>query len=125
MAEDTARITAIETSIVSRTADDFDVDEEELADALEVLAGGLKGHHSRLEQYPYVSGEERRAYAAAPDEWEELFESHEFDDELADAVRAAHDHQAEALFVANEGDSAELEDASGVVIGVDTAEQFE
>ena len=125
MAEETERITAIETGIVSRTADDLDVDREELADALEVLAGGLKGHHSRLEQYPYVSGEERRAYAADPDEWEELFEPHGFDGELADAVQAVHDRQAEALFVANEGDSAELEGASGVVIGVDTAEQFE
>lgn len=125
MAEDTVRITAIEKSIVSRTAENSGIDEEELADALEVVAGGLKGHHSRLEHYPYVSGEERRAYAADPDEWEELLDPHGFDDELADAVRAAHDRQAEALFVANEADSAELEDASGVVIGVDTAEQFE
>jgi hypothetical protein len=125
MSEDTARTTAIETDIVSRTADDFDVDETGLADALEALAGGLKGHHSRLERYPYVSGEQRRAYAADSDEWGELLDPHGFDDELADAVRGAHHRQAKALFVANEADSADLDDASGVVIGVDTAEQFE
>lgn len=125
MADDTARTTAIETDIVSRTAEDSDVPEEELSDALELLDADLKGRHSEFEHNTYVTVEERRAYAIDPDEWDSLFEPYDLDGSVEDAARRAHERQAEALFVAGEGDSDSLGDASGVVAGIDTAEQFD
>lgn len=125
MADDTARTTAIETDIVSRTAEDSGIDEEELADALELLDADLKGRHSEFEEGTYVTVEERRAYAIDPEAWESLFEPYDLDESLEDATRRAHERQAEALFVAGEGDSDSLGDASGVVAGIDTAEQFD
>lgn len=125
MADDTARTTAIETDIVSRTADDVDVEREELADALELLDADLRGRHSEFEEGSYVTLEERRAYAIDPDEWESLFEPYDLEKSLEEAARRAHERQAEALFVASEGDAGAMADASGVVIGIDTAEQFD
>lgn len=125
MADDTARTTAIETDIVSRTADDVDVEREELADALELLDADLRGRHSEFEEGSYVTLEERRAYAIDPDEWESLFEPYDLEKSLEEAARRAHERQAEALFVANEGDADAMADVSGVVIGIDTAEQFD
>lgn len=125
MADDTARTTAIETDILSHVAEDADISPEELTDALELLDAELKGYHSKFEHEPYVTVEDRRAYAIDPDDWDELFEPYDFEDSLEHAVRRAHERQAEALFVAGEGDSETLEDSSGVVSGIDTAEQFE
>lgn len=125
MADDTARTTAIETDIVSRTAEDADVERKELADALELLDAELKGRHSEFEEGSYVTVEERRAYAVDPDEWESLFEPYDLDESVEEAARRAHERQAEALFVASEGDSSALEGSSGVVAGIDTAEQFD
>lgn len=125
MADDTARTTAIETDIVSRTADDGDVEREELADALELLDADLRGRHSEFEEGSYVTLEERRAYAIDPDEWESLFEPYDLEKSLEEAARRAHERQAEALFVASEGDAGAMADVSGVVIGIDTAEQFD
>ncbi|MFC7006781.1 hypothetical protein [Halalkalicoccus salilacus] len=125
MADDTARTTAIETDIVSRTADDVDVEREELADALELLDADLRGRHSEFEEGGYVTLEERRAYAIDPDEWESLFEPYDLEKSLEEAARRAHERQAEALFVASEGDAGAMADVSGVVIGIDTAEQFD
>ncbi|WP_336363087.1 hypothetical protein [Halalkalicoccus salilacus] len=125
MADDTARTTAIETDIVSRTADDVDVEREELADALELLDADLRGRHSEFEEGSYVTLEERRAYAIDPDKWESLFEPYDLEKSLEEAARRAHERQAEALFVASEGDAGAMADVSGVVIGIDTAEQFD
>lgn len=125
MTDDTARTTAIETDIVSRTAEDSAVSSDELADALELLDADLKGRHSEFEDGSYVTVEDRRAYAVDPVEWDSLFEPYDLDEALEDAARRAHERQAEALFIAAEGDSASLEGASGVVAGVDTAEQFD
>ncbi|MCL7417110.1 MAG: hypothetical protein M8354_04645 [Halalkalicoccus sp.] len=125
MTNDTARTTAIETDIVARTAEDAGVDEEELADALELLDADLKGRHSEFEDDTYVTVEDRRAYAVDPDEWASLFEPYDLENSLENAARRAHERQAEALFVASKGDSASLEDASGVVAGIDTAERFD
>lgn len=125
MVDDTARTTAIETDIVSRTADDVDVEREELADALELLDADLRGRHSEFEEGSYVTLEERRAYAIDPDEWESLFEPYDLEKSLEEAARRAHERQAEALFVASEGDAGAMADVSGVVIGIDTAEQFD
>jgi hypothetical protein len=125
MADDTARTTAIETDIVSRTAEDADVSRDELADALELLDADLKGRHSEFEGGSYVTVEERRAYAIDPDEWESLFEPYDLEEPIENAARRAHERQAEALFVAGEGDADAIEGASGVVAGVDTAEQFD
>lgn len=125
MTDDTARTTAIETDIVSRTADDVDVEREELADALELLDADLRGRHSEFEEGSYVTLEERRAYAIDPDEWESLFEPYDLEKSLEEAARRAHERQAEALFVASEGDAGAMADVSGVVIGIDTAEQFD
>ncbi|ADJ15850.1 hypothetical protein [Halalkalicoccus jeotgali] len=124
MTDDTARTTAIETDIVARTAEDSGVDEGELADALELLDADLRGRHSEFEQGEYVTVEDRRAYAIDPEEWESLFEPYDFDDALETAARRAHERQAEALFVASSGDSDALA-GSGVVCGIDTAEQFD
>lgn len=125
MADDTARTTAIETDIVSRTAEDSGVSEDDLADALELLDADLKGRHSEFEANSYVTAEERRAYAIDPDEWGSLLEPHDLDESTENAARRAHERQAEALFVASEGDSDSLGEASGVVAGIDTAEQFD
>ena len=123
MADDTARTTAIETNIVSRTAEDSAVGLNELADALEVLAADLQGRHSEFEGGSYTTVEDRRAYAIDSAMWDSLFEPCEFEEPLKNAVRQAHERQAEALFVAGEGEG--MGDASGVVSGIDTAEQFE
>lgn len=125
MTDDTARTTAIETDIVARTAEDAGIDEEELADALELLDADLKGYHSEFEDNTYVTVEDRRAYAVDPDEWESLFEPHDLGESLENATRRAHERQAEALFVASKGDSTSLEDGSGVIAGIDTAERFD
>ncbi|MDL5361565.1 hypothetical protein [Halalkalicoccus sp. NIPERK01] len=125
MADDTVRTTAIETDIVSRTAEDAGVEEEKLADALKLLDADLKGRHSGFEDGTYVTVEDRRAYAVDPGEWASLFEPYDLDASVENAARRAHERQAEALFVASEGDSTPLEGASGVVAGVDTAEQFD
>lgn len=125
MAEDTARTTAIETDIVARTAEDAAVSSEQLTDALELLDADLKGRHSEFEANSYVTVENRRAYAVDPEAFETLFEPHDLDDALERAVRRAHERQAEALFVASEGNSELIESASGVVVGIDTAEQFD
>lgn len=125
MADDTARTTAIETDIVSRTAEDSGVSEDELADALELLDADLKGRHSEFEEDTYVTVEDRRAYAIDPDEWGSLFEPYDLDRSVEDAARRAHERQAEALFVAGEGDSDALAGISGVVCGIDTAEQYD
>lgn len=125
MADDTARTTAIETDIVSRTTEDSEIEREDLADALELLAADLQGRHSEFEANRYVTVEDRRAYAIDPEVWADLFEPTEFEASLETAVRQAHERQAEALFVAGEGDSETLEGGSGIVIGIDTAEQFE
>lgn len=125
MTDDTARTTAIETDIVSRTAEESDLEHKELADALELLDAELQGRHSEFETYSYVAVEDRRAYAIDTDVWGELLDPHDFRQTLESAVQQAHERQAEALFVASEGDSGSLEDSSGVVVGIDTAEQFE
>lgn len=125
MADDTARTTAIETDILSRTAEDSAVSAEELADALELLDADLKGRHSEFEDGTYVTVQDRRAYAVDPDEWESLFEPYDLDEVVETAARRAHERQAEALFVASEGDGESLSDSSGVVCGIDTAEQFD
>ncbi len=124
MAEDTARTTAIETDIVARTAEDAAVSSEQLTDALELLDADLKGRHSEFEENSYVTVEDRRAYAVDPEAFEALFEPHNLDDALERAVRRTHERQAEALFVASEGNSESLS-GSGVVVGIDTAEQFD
>lgn len=125
MSDDTARTTAIETDILTRTTESSEIEREELADALSLLDAELQGRHSEFETHPYVTVESRRAYAIDTETWGDLLSPHDFRQALESAVRQAHEQQAEALFVAHEGDSRSLESSSGVVVGIDTAEQFE
>ncbi|MEM4782677.1 MAG: hypothetical protein QXG03_14095 [Halalkalicoccus sp.] len=125
MADDTARTTPLDTDIVSRTAEESGVSTEELTDALELLDAELQGRHSEFEENAYVTVEDRRAYVIDPGTWDDLFEPHDLEASLREAARRAHERQAEALFVASEGDSEPLDGRSGVVCGIDTAEQFD
>ena len=123
--DETVRTTAIEPTIVEKAAEATDLSTEAIADALEVIDADLIGRHSRFEASPYVTTGDRRAYAVDPDEWTDLLSSHGLEPALADAVREAHHRQAEALFVASEGDASTLDRSAGIVVGMDTAERFE
>lgn len=115
----------IDERIVEEVAADADVAAEELANALVVLDSELRGYHSTFEERKYTTVDGRRAYIVSPADWEQFATDVEFgDDDVLDAVEAAHTRQATLLFDAAVESARFNEDQLGVVIGIDTAEQM-
>jgi hypothetical protein len=109
---------------VERVAEDAAVDTEPLATALVTLHCELLGHHGRFERLgDYVTVDGTRAYRVPIEEWE-LLTDH-LEPALAAAVRRAHTEQARLLFASAVGASDRFgPDEAGVVVSIDTAEQF-
>jgi len=116
----------LDSPVIERAAERAGVDERALCDALVVLHADLIGRHGRFERaFDYVTVDGTRAYRVADEAWDDLLEEFEFEDAVADAAMLAHTEQAKLLFAKSvRGDDNFDADESGVVIGIDTAEQF-
>ncbi|WP_224269991.1 hypothetical protein [Haloprofundus salinisoli] len=114
-----------DAAVVERTADETGVGADDLTDALLVLDAELLGNHSEYEGgYDYVTVDGRRAYLVDEAVWEAFAASFDLDEELLAAARRAHDEQARLLFDSSVESAPPAEDAVGVVVGVDTAEEM-
>lgn len=118
--------TSIDAAVIERVADRASLSGEALADALVVVHAELIGRHATYErQCEYVTRDGVRAYRVDESEWDELADEMGFDDEETVAVRAAHTEQARLMFAAATDAREDFAaDEAGVVVGVDTAEQF-
>ena len=116
----------IDDAVIDRTADRFDVDAAEIRDVLVVLYGDLLGRHSEYEtEHDYVTVDETRAYRVPSSVWDELADEFDLDEDVADAVEHAHTEQARLAFEDAVGvDERFGDDDSGIVVGIDTAEEF-
>lgn len=113
-------------AVVERVAERTDAGASGIVDALLALNAELLGRHSAFERTTeYVTVDGKRAYRVARDDWDDLLADFAFDAPLAAAVREAHTEQARLLFATAVGvDDKFAADEAGVVIGIDTAEQF-
>ena len=120
------RETPIDGAVVRRVADETAVDPDELAAALVELDAALLGRHSTFERNgDYVTVEGVRAYRVDEGDREATLTEFSFDDDVATAVRTAHTEQARLLYAsATDADEGFGDDDVGVVVGVDTAEEF-
>lgn len=113
--------------VVERVAESADVDASALVDSLLALNAELLGRHSTFERTAddYVTVEGTRAYRIDDADWTALLDDFDFDEPMAAALREAHTEAARLLFAAAVGASDGFApDEAGVVIGIDTAEQF-
>jgi hypothetical protein len=113
----------IDANVVARVAEEADLSESALRDALAVIDSELRGRHAQLErEREYVTADDRRAYRADDGVWERLTAGMSFDDSTERAVREAHTEQARLL----DADAVEAVGFGdgGVVVGVDTAEEM-
>lgn len=117
---------AISDETLERTADRSDANVDAIADALVVLHSTLIGRHAELErEYDYVTVDGTRAYRVPEPVWDDLLAAFDFDDEVDAAVASAHTEQARLLFSdAVDADERFAADERGVVVGIDTAEEF-
>lgn len=119
--------TSIDAAVIERVADrTATLTREELADALVVVHAELIGRHAEYERRgEYVTDDAVRAYRVHESEWDELADAMDLDEDEAVAVRAAHTEQARLTFsaVIDARDDFATDEA-GVVVGVDTAEEF-
>lgn len=117
---------AIDTAVTERAAERAGIDESELEGTLVVLHAELIGRHAEYERdYDYVTVDGTRAYRVEDSIWEELLDEFEFEETVGAAARFAHTEQARLMFASSvSGDDHFAEDESGIVIGIDTAEQF-
>ena len=118
--------TSIDEAVIGRAADRSSVDAAELADAFVVLHASLIGRHIEFERaYDYATVDETRAYRVPDPVWDDLLGEFDVEDDVADAVGFAHTEQARLVFAdAVDADERFGEDDRGVVVGVDTAEEF-
>lgn len=118
--------TSIDEAVVDRAADRSGVDADEITDALVVLHASLIGRHSEFErEYDYATVDGTRAYRVPESVWDDLREAFDAGDEVADAVEFAHTEQARLAFAdAVDADEHFGEGDRGIVVGVDTAEEF-
>jgi hypothetical protein len=116
----------LDSAVIERTAEKADLDVSELVSALDILHAELIGRHSNLERdRPYVTVDGVRAYRVDAAVWDEFLDEFDLSDGLEAAVRYAHTEQAKLLFAKSvKGDDKLGRDEEGVVIGIDTAEQF-
>jgi hypothetical protein len=119
--------TSIDEAVIERVADrSAALTGEELADALVVVHAELIGRHSEYERTAdYVTDDGVRAYRVEESAWDDLADAVDLGGEELPAVRAAHTEQARLMFsaAADAGDDFRS-DQAGVVVGIDTAEQF-
>lgn len=117
---------AVDDDVLERVADRSDATENAIGDALVVLHSTLIGRHAELErEYDYATIDGMRAYRVPEAVWDDLHEEFEFDDAVADAVESAHTEQARLTFAdAVDVDERFADDDRGVVVGIDTAEEF-
>lgn len=110
---------------IERNADRAGVDASDLGAALTEVNSTLIGRHAELERAAdYVSVEQRRAYRVEPSWWEDTLADFDLPEGVATAVRMTHTERAKLAFEDSvEGDE-RFGDDEGVVVGVDTAEQF-
>ena len=113
-------------AVIERVAQGVDPDASAIANALLALNAELLGRHGSLERTAdYVTVEGTRAYRIDRDEWAALTADFGFEDSMAAAVRLVHTEQARLLFTTAVGaDDRFAPDEVGVVVGIDTAEQF-
>jgi hypothetical protein len=113
-------------AVVERVAEGVDPDPSAIVDALLTLNPELLGRHGEFERLgDYVTVDGTRAYRVDRSDWDALVDGFEFEPSLAAAVRLAHTEQARHLFTATvDADDRFATDEVGVVIGIDTAEQF-
>jgi len=116
----------LDGAVIARTAEKAAMEPEQLLGTLEILHAELIGRHSNLErERTYVTVDGVRAYRVAEDVWDEFLDEFAIEDTEAAAVRYAHTEQAKLLFAKSiSGDDNFDSDEEGVVIGIDTAEQF-
>ena len=117
----------VDEAVLERVADRTGVDAAEIADELVVLNAALIGRHSELERHDYVTVDSTRAYRVPGSTWDELGDDVDVDadDERFGAVQLAHTEQAQLAFADATGvDDRFGEDEYGVVVGIDTAEEF-
>lgn len=115
----------IDERIVEEVAADADITAEDLANTLVILDSELRGYHSTFEQKQYTTVDGSRAYVVSSDDWDQFVTDVEFENEnVLEAVKAAHTRQAVQMFDAAVESAHFGENQLGVVIGVDTAEQM-
>lgn len=128
MSDDTTetRETSIDGAVVDRAADRSGVDAEAVTDALVVLHATLVGRHSAFERdHDHATVDGTRAYRVPGSVWADLRGEFDLGGDVADAVEFAHTEQARLTFAdAADADVRFGEDDRGVVVGVDTAEEF-
>lgn len=113
-------------SVVERVAERTGVDPTEIAITLVAMHGELLGRHGAYERrYEYVTVDGTRAYRVDEAEWDELAADFDLEEDLAMATEQAHTEQAGLFFARSSGVEDTFEDdEAGIVIGIDTAEQF-
>lgn len=116
----------LDAAVIERAAGRADVGEQELCNALVILHAELIGRHGQYERrFDYVTVDGTRAYRVPDDVCDDLLEEFGFADTVEDALRLAHTEQAKLLFAKSvRGDDNFDPDECGIVIGIDTAEQF-
>jgi len=113
-------------AVVERIAEGVDPPADAVVDALLALTAELPGRHAAFgRSTDSVTVDGKRAYRIDRDEWATLVDDFGFDEAVVAAVRLAHTEQARLLFAAAVGaDDRFSPDEVGVVVGLDTAEQF-
>jgi hypothetical protein len=116
----------LDAAVIERAAARAGVDERDLCDALVVLHADLIGRHGQFERAcDYVTVDGTRAYRVSDGACDDLLSEFGFEGDVAAGVRLAHTEQAKLLFAESvRGDDNFDADECGVVIGIDTAEQF-
>lgn len=127
--DDTATVaaeTGIDAAVIERTVERSETEVGRLSNALVVLHAELVGRHSNLEhERAYVTVDGTRAYRVDEAVWDDFLAEFDFAPETEAAARYAHTEQARLLFATAVGGDDDFEaDEEGVVIGIDTAEQF-
>ncbi len=125
-AESTPDKFGLDGAVIERTAEKAEMDASRLFGTLEILHAELIGRHSNLErEREYVTVDGVRAYRVDEAVWDEFLAEFDIDDTEAAAVRYAHTEQAKLLFAKSvSGSDTFGAGEEGVVIGIDTAEQF-
>lgn len=116
----------IDAAIIEYAADQMGLDPSAIADALVVLHADLIGRHARYERTcEHVTVDGTRAYRVTGEEWDELLSAFDFAADVEAGVMLAHTEMAELLFAESvSGDDAFGPKEAGIVIGIDTAEQY-
>ena len=116
----------LDGAVIERVAEKADMDAATLVGALDVLHAELIGRHSNLErEREYVTVDGVRAYHVPESVWDDFLAEFDFEEPTASAVRYVHTEQAKLLFAKDVSGGDDFGSGEeGVVIGIDTAEQF-